>query len=281
MGKKSIFSAVLLSMMCLVFAGCSAMAEDVDSRTDASSVQVKPIIANNDEQRKDIDFSQLSRESCGYGQGIQTDDKNRTLGALDFNAKYGNLNACAINEEDEKITLTFDQGYENGYTSQILDTLKEKNVKAVFFLLEDYAQKNPQLVRRMIDEGHILGNHSVHHYSMPSLSQEQCESEIMDFHQYMKDEYNYEMTLFRPPMGEYSEYSLGVTANCGYKTMLWSFAYADWDTQNQPDKQVSLEKLTNAAHPGAIYLLHSVSSTNAEILGELIDSIRQSGYEFN
>lgn len=99
--------------------------------------------------------------------------------------------------------------------------------------MQDYAEKNPELVKRMIDEGHIVGNHSVHHYSMPTLGQAECESEIKDFHKYMEENYDYTMTVFRPPMGEFSEFSLGVTANCGYKTELWSFAYADWDVNNQ------------------------------------------------
>lgn len=158
--------------------------------------------------------------------------------------------------------------------------LKEKKVKATFFLLQDYAKKNPELVKRMIDEGHIVGNHSVHHYSMPTLGQAECESEIKDFHKYMEDNYDYTMTVFRPPMGEFSEFSLGVTANCGYKTELWSFAYADWDVDNQPDEGQALEKLVNAAHPGAIYLLHSVSKTNTDILGDFIDRVRAGGFEF-
>ncbi len=158
--------------------------------------------------------------------------------------------------------------------------LKEKKVKATFFLLQDYAEKNPELVKRMIDEGHIVGNHSVHHYSMPTLGQAECESEIKDFHKYMEDNYDYTMTVFRPPMGEFSEFSLGVTANCGYETELWSFAYADWDVNNQPDEGQALEKLVNAAHPGAIYLLHSVSKTNTDILGDFIDRVRAGGFEF-
>ena len=96
----------------------------------------------------------------------------------------------------------------------------------------------------------------------------------------MKDNYNYTMTVFRPPMGEFSEFSLGVTANCGYETVLWSYAYADWDVNNQPDEAGSLEKLISAAHPGAIYLLHSVSRTNTDILADFIDGVRAAGYKF-
>lgn len=230
---------------------------------------------------KTSDTSKLSRTKIGYGSGVQTDEKNRTTGALDFNSRYGQLGATAINTDDKKITLTFDQGYENGYTAQILDTLKEKKVRAVFFLLKDYAEKNPELVERMIKEGHIIANHSVHHYSMPTLDEKTCENEIMDMHRYVKDTFGYEMDLFRPPMGEFSELSLTVTKNCGYKTMMWSFAYADWDTKNQPDPTVAKKKLVSAAHEGAIYLLHSVSKTNADILGQVIDEIRADGFEFN
>ena len=244
---------------------------------DMSSVTVEPVMV----QGANADLSALSRESHGYGQGVQVDDKNRTLGALDFNAAYGKYNSTAINEEDEKITLTFDQGYENGYTSQILDTLKEKNVKAIFFLVQDYAERNSELVQRMIDEGHTVANHSAHHYSMPSLSEETCRAEVMEFHDYMKENFGVEMTLFRPPMGEYSEHSLAVTADCGYRTVLWSFAYADWNVDDQPEPSAALEKLTGAAHPGAIYLLHSVSSTNAQVLGDMIDGIRANGFDFN
>lgn len=268
----------------LSLTACSGKSDEVQRKEDKSgtttTATVEPVIAKKSDISK-IDLSGLSREKKGYGQGVQTDNRNRTMGALDFNSRYGELNATAIDEDSEKITLTFDQGYENGYTAEILDTLKEKKVKAIFFLLQDYAEKNPELVKRMIDEGHIVGNHSVHHYSMPGLDQSSCESEIMDFHKYMQENYDCNMTLFRPPMGEFSEFSLGVTANCGYSTMLWSFAYADWDVDNQPDKAQATEKLISAAHPGAIYLLHSVSQTNAEILGEVIDGIRDEGFEFN
>ena len=280
--KRIMIASVLTAALMMTSCSSNAVDNNMNSKpvqtSQSQDTKAQPLEKQAD--KKLLDLSNLSREKTGYGQGVQTDDKNRTTGALDFNSNYSSLNATAINENSEKITLTFDQGYENGYTAKILDTLKEKNVKAVFFLLEDYAEKNPELVKRMIDEGHIIGNHSVHHYSMPTLDQASCEKEIMDMHKYVKEKFGYDMTLFRPPMGEYSPFSLGVTSNCGYKTMLWSFAYADWDTTNQPDKAAALEKCVNAAHPGAIYLLHSVSQTNAEILGDMIDGIRKNGFEF-
>ena len=260
----------------LALSGCAAREADrpqLPPETQTSAAQQAEV--------KKTDVSKLSRTKVGYGCGVQTDEKNRTTGALDFNSRYSQLGAKAIDTDDSKITLTFDQGYENGYTAQILDTLKEKKVTAVFFLLKDYAEKNPELVQRMIDEGHIIGNHSVHHWSMPALDDKTCESEITDMHKYVKDKFGYDMKLFRPPMGEFSEASLAVTSNCGYETVMWSVAYADWDTQNQPDPVTSKQKLVNAAHEGAVYLLHSVSKTNADILGQVIDGIRAKGFEFN
>lgn len=285
--KIAYAAAVVLSLsMC----GCSTDKLQPDGNNEQVGTENNSsVLKNADEMtpivaEKKLDYSDveaLDRTKNGYGQGVQVDDKNRTLGAVDFNAKYGKYDACAINDtEEKKITLTFDQGYENGYTSVILDTLKEKNVKAVFFVLEDYAEKNPDLVKRMIDEGHVVGNHSKSHYSMPSLSGEECRKEIMSVHNYMLENFEYKMELFRPPMGEYSEYSLAQTQISGYKTMLWSYAYADWDVNNQPDYETAYEKLVTAVHPGAIYLLHSVSKTNAEVLPAFIDKIHSMGYEF-
>ena len=271
--------ALICAVVALSACGRAVIMLEGNSSEGTSSAVIEPVAVGKKTAREKIDLSGLSHDKVGYGQGVLVDEKNRTTGALDFNAQYGKLNAKAINNDD-KIYLTFDQGYENGYTEKILDVLKEKKVKATFFLLQDYAEKNPELVKRMIDEGHIVGNHSVHHYSMPTLGQAECESEIKDFHKYMEDNYDYTMTVFRPPMGEFSEFSLGVTANCGYKTELWSFAYADWDVNNQPDEGQALEKLVNAAHPGAIYLLHSVSKTNTDILGDFIDRMRAGGFEF-
>lgn len=227
------------------------------------------------------DYSTLSTESNGYGQGTHFDDLNRPRGALRFNEGYSKYRAKAIDDTEEKtIRLTFDQGYENGYTGIILDTLKEKGVKATFFVVYDYAKRQPELVQRMIDEGHTVGSHSWHHYSMPELSDEEATKEIMDLHDYMLENFGVCMTKFRPPKGEYSERSLAITGDLGYETVLWSFAYADWDPDKQPEPQASLQKLIERAHPGAIYLLHSVSETNAGILGDFIDEMIAQGYTF-
>lgn len=248
----------------------------------SSSASAEPLMAENT-----LDLSSLDNTLIGYGQGVIVDSENRPQGAVDFNEKYSKYNAIAMAKSDNSkkknkktIYLTFDQGYENGYTSKILDILKKKKVKATFFILQDYAERNPELVKRMIDEGHTVGNHSVSHPSLPKISIEEAKQEIMGLHNYVKEKFGYEMTEFRPPRGEFSERVLQLVNECGYKTVMWSFAYEDWDVDNQPNEFKALEKVTNAKHNGAIYLLHSVSETNTKILGSVIDNLKKDGYSF-
>lgn len=265
----------LLLLPALLFCGCKAN----DNNPESDSAAVGKV--NEEITTDSIDLNSLDETLCGYGQGKEVDENNLPLGAKQFNEQYQELDGYAYSPDSKKITLTFDQGYENGYTAKILDTLKEKKVSAVFFVLKDYAEKNPELIKRMIDEGHTVANHSTNHPSFPGLSVDDMKEEIMDVHNYIKDTFDYEMNLFRFPKGEYSEKALAVVKNCGYKSVFWSYAYEDWDTENQPDEAASTEKLVNAAHEGAIYLLHSVSETNANILGNVIDRIREAGFEFN
>ena len=232
----------------------------------------------------DAEIRAMSSESGGWGQGTQTDANNRPEGCLQYEEKYGSHAVRFIKDDgDEKnIYLTFDEGYENGYTPAILDTLKEKNVKAVFFITMDYARKEPELVQRMIDEGHVVGNHSVTHPSagLPSQTLEVQENEVMELHNYVKDNFGYEMYLFRFPAGIFSEQSLGILDKCGYTGVFWSFAYHDWDPDNQMANSQALNKTLECLHPGAVYLLHAVSSTNSAILGDFIDATRAEGYTF-
>lgn len=220
----------------------------------------------------------VDNTKIGYGQGTAVDSKNCPTDALSFNDRYGDYGASAMSADESRIIITFDQGYENGYTEKILDTLKEKNVKAIFFLTGDYAKKEKALVQRMIDEGHVLGNHGMRHASLPTLSKKEAEEEIMSLHDYVMNNYGYQMQYFRCPCGEYSEQALETIQKCGYKTLFWSFAYVDWKTDSQPDPAMGIKKLTESAHGGEILLLHSVSSTNAQILGEVIDSFREQGF---
>lgn len=214
----------------------------------------------------------------GYGQGVLVDANNVPTGAIMFNETYSLYDAYALTPVKKQIVLTFDQGYENGYTSQILDTLKEKNVKAIFFLTGDYAKTEKDLVRRMISEGHCIGNHGMTHAKLPTLDADGIKEEIGSLHDYVLNEYGYEMQYFRPPCGEFSEESLAVTQELGYQTIFWSFAYVDWNVDDQPNPTTATEKMLSSAHDGAIYLLHSVSKTNADVLGNVIDQLRAEGY---
>lgn len=224
----------------------------------------------------------LDNTSRDWGQGVNVDDKNRPLGAIDAQQKYGDSNAVFIGEETNTIYLTIDEGYEYGYTESMLNTLKEKGVNAVFFITEPYAKDQPELVKRMIAEGHAVGNHSVTHPAagLPSLSMEQQQEEVLGNHAYVKENFGYEMHLFRYPAGKFSEQSLAIVNNCGYKSVFWSFAYVDYDVNNQPEQVASLQKMTDKLHPGAVYLLHGESETNAAVLGAFIDKVRAAGYEF-
>ncbi|MGN0643089.1 MAG: polysaccharide deacetylase family protein [Huintestinicola sp.] len=225
------------------------------------------------------EISSLDNTLCGYGQGREVNDENCPVGALMFNEQYYCYDAYALTDSPN-ICLTFDQGYENSYTAPILDTLKEKNVKAVFFVTGDYVKRNGELVQRMIDEGHIVGNHGMGHKSLPQLSEEEMETEIMSLHDHVSEKFGYEMKYFRPPCGEFSERALAKVQSLGYKTLVWSFAYCDWDVNDQPEAAAALERVSGAAHGGAVYLLHSVSATNCEILPQVIDNIRAAGYDF-
>lgn len=221
----------------------------------------------------------IDNRKVAYGMGVETDSENRPLGAINAQRQYGDMGALFIGDSDEKrLWLTFDEGYENGYTAEILDTLKEKNVRAVFFVTYDYCKRNPELIRRMIAEGHTVGNHTYSHPSLPDCTPDELYNELSQLHNYVRDEFGYEMYVMRPPMGEFSERVLACAKDMGYTTVLWSFAYPDWDVNKQPEIDAAFSKITGKTHNGAVYLLHAVSETNTKILGRVIDFWKENGY---
>ena len=183
---------------------------------------------------------------------------------------------------EKKLYLTFDAGYENGCTEKILDILKQQQVPAAFFLVGNYLEKNADLVRRMVEEGHIVGNHTMHHYDMSKLTtQEAFSKELQDLEDLYRKTTGQEMRKFyRPPQGIYSEENLKMAKELGYQTVFWSLAYVDWNKDAQPTREEAFRKLLPRTHPGAVVLLHSTSSTNAEILEELIGKWKEEGYSF-
>lgn len=183
--------------------------------------------------------------------------------------------------EEKVMYLTFDEGYENGFTAEILDILKAQNVHAAFFVTESYIRHNPELTKRMKDEGHIVGNHSVNHYSMPTLTYEDAVYEIQGTAASMVEHTGYKLDMFfRPPEGTFSEQSLYITRQQGYKTIFWSMAYQDWNRDNQPGKDVAYKHVTDNAHPGAVILLHAVSESNTQALNDILTDLKADGYRF-
>lgn len=205
---------------------------------------------------------------------------DRYKSTLDTLKKY---NGIYRGDETQKVVyLTFDNGYENGTTAQILDTLKEKNVPATFFVNGHYVESAPHLIRRMLDEGHIIGNHCVNHYDLTEVSADTFVKEV----QGLEDIYYAtfpdapSMIYFRPPSGNSNEWVLKLADMMGYTTVMWSWAYGDYDTNNQPPVSEALQKVKDGLHNGCVYLLHPESTTNTAMLGEMIDWIRSQGYEF-
>ena len=193
-----------------------------------------------------------------------------------YHAYYVNADAT-----EPVIYLTFDCGYENGYTPQILDALKAQDVKAIFFVTQHFVEDQPELVKRMKEEGHLVGNHTNHHPSLPSLSIEKQREEITSCAEKMKELTGYDMDPYvRPPKGEYSERTLQLLEDMGYCTIFWSMAYLDYEVDNQPSPDYVVQHFVKYVHPGAVPLLHNVSSANAQALPELIEAMREAGYRF-
>lgn len=193
--------------------------------------------------------------------------------------KYG---AFTVDTSGESVLyLTFDCGYEHeNLTSKVLDVLKEKGVTATFFCTLDHIKKEPDLIARMIKEGHIVGNHSTTHPSFATISREKMAKEIETTENYLRSNFGYAAKYFRFPAGEYNESALELISSLGYSSVFWSVAYDDWDTSKVRGKDYAVEKVMSRLHPGAVILLHSVSRDNAEALGEIIDKARAEGYRF-
>lgn len=197
--------------------------------------------------------------------------------------ELASYNAFYAKDTDEKVLyLTFDAGYENGNTTTILDALKKHNVPATFFVVGTYLEKNPDLIKRMIAEGHTVGNHTYHHYDMSKISSiDTFTEELRSVETIYKEITGEDMVkYYRPPQGIYSTSNLQMAKDLGYKTFFWSLAYVDWYQDKQPTHQEAFDKLLTRVHSGSIVLLHSTSSTNAEILDELLTKWESMGYVF-
>ena len=207
-------------------------------------------------------------------------EKPRGNATPEFLEEY---DAYYVDQTEEKIIyLTFDAGFENGHTEPILDALRDHGVPAAFFLVGTYIRDHPELVRRMVAEGHTIGNHTMTHPDMSKIS------DLAGFQKELGEtEAQYEAAiggpmpkLYRPPQGKYSTENLKMAQELGYTTLFWSLAYVDWNVDDQPGKAQAFDKLLPRIHPGAILMLHSTSATNGAIMAELIEKYREMGYAF-
>lgn len=222
----------------------------------------------------------LSTEAINHSYGVSKDGVPHEISINNqkIYEKYGGL--CLDTSGEKCIYLTFDCGYENGCTEKILDTLKEKNVTAAFFVTLPLVKSNPEIVARMINEGHIVGNHSDTHPNFSTISRTQMVKEIENLDNYLRENFGYSAPFFRFPEGACSESALELVQSIGYTSVFWSSAYADWDIENPKGKQYAFDTVTSRLHPGCVLLLHAVSYDNADALGDIIDYAKEQGYVF-
>ena len=275
--KSICMTAVFLVMVLLT--ACQGLAEK--KNVQSNEITSSTLRLSNTDQQK---YQETSGETV---QGIERwwlkrNENHQTPEVSDY-IDLSKYDAYYVNPKckKKKIFLTFDCGYENGFTPKILDVLKKQKIVAAFFVTKPFIREGRELVRRMKKEGHIVGNHTVHHKSMPTLSDRDNKQEIIDCAEYCKEATGYEMDHFiRPPMGEYNEKTLKLTKSMGYKTIFWSMAYVDFDVNKQPGKQYVVEHFKKYTHNGAIPLMHNVSQSNAEALDEVITNLKKEGYQF-
>ena len=225
----------------------------------------------------------LSKETIEHSFGVAKDEKPHSI-SVEAQKRFdeNGLDAVVYDSRatEKTLFLTFDCGYDNGQTDKILDTLREKQVKAAFFCTLPEMESVPELTARMINEGHIVGNHSVTHPDFSSISHEQMTEEVQGFDAWIREHCGYSARFFRFPMGKYSLDAVAALNAMGYRCVFWSLAYYDWDLQNQPSKDEAVQTVISRLHPGAVILLHAVSPANADALPEIIDRAREMGYTF-
>ena len=220
-------------------------------------------------------------QTASWGLSFQTQGQAPNGPAT--SAQLEKYHAAYLGDTNEQVLyLTFDAGFENGCTGKILDVLKKHNAPAAFFLVGHYIQKNPDLVQRMVQEGHIVGNHTMNHPDMSKISEKAAfQEELQELETLYQSVTGQKMPkYYRPPQGTYSEENLRMAQELGYRTVFWSLAYVDWKQNDQPTAEYALSKLLPRTHNGAVILLHSTSQTNAEILDQLLSRWEDQGYRF-
>lgn len=310
---KSKFVTFLCLTLCVVLMVCGVMYAfgkfDFSNSNESSSSQVSSVKNDtvssvvSDTSSKDImvledsvkvghydildplNTRNISNEKTAHYFGVAKDGKPHSASVnfqklFDSKPQYKAL-TLDTKSTDKRMYLTFDCGYEyQNLTADIMDTLKEKNVKVVFFCTLSYMKSNPAAIKRMLEEGHIVANHSATHPDFTKLSRTSMAEEIYKVEKHLKDNYNYTAKYFRFPEGSYSDNTLDVVSSMGYRSVFWSIAHGDYDENNQPSVEKTYETITSRYHPGAIILLHASSTSNAAALAQLIDKAHADGYTF-
>lgn len=251
---------------------------EISGRLSEDSSKKGHFIVNENNTEISDNSGTLSNKVIGWGISRRPDNQTPAAdpGAPELLKKYG---GAYIGDTQKKVIyLTFDEGYENGYTPMILDTLRDNDVKAVFFITGPYLNSHQDLVRRMVEEGHYVGNHTIHHPSLPSLDDSRLEEEVLGLDRAFREKFNKSMQFLRPPKGEYSERTLALTQKLGYCNLFWSFAYDDWYRDRYRGAQYAYDIVMRNLHNGAVLLLHAVSRDNAQALDSIIKDVRKKGY---
>lgn len=294
--KKMLILSVALA---LILSGCSGRGTLEETDADASAAvedsRTEISVTSPLTGRKILPPASFTVNDPQNTRGIPNEKKEHSFGVAkngfpheiskstqSYFESTGYKAVCYDTKTAEKVIyLTFDCGWENGYTDDVLDTLKEKKVPAAFFCTLEHIKKSPELIARMIKEGHIVGNHSAKHPNFAEIDRQRMADEILECDNYLRENFGYTSSFFRFPEGCYTENALELVHSMGFTSVFWSSAYADWDVSKTKGKDYAFETVTSRLHPGAILLLHSVSPDNAAALGDIIDWARQNGYEFN
>ncbi|MBQ3425930.1 MAG: polysaccharide deacetylase family protein [Clostridia bacterium] len=260
-----IFNVLLIAALSVSLGGCGHRYIDKSGVKSVSSTAA--------------DYDTLSGDGRGWGfvkkKGAPPDILKAETELLErYNGRY--LDTCG----EKLLYLTFDEGYENGFTAPILDVLKRTETPAAFFVTGQYLEGQRELIQRMIDEGHIIGNHTVNHLNLPKQPVKTVQSELTGLNEKCRELYGYDMIYMRPPEGEISERVLAITNDLDMRTVMWSFAYKDWDVNVQRGADYAYSSVMPYLHPGAVILLHAVSSDNASALERIITDAIAQGYEF-
>lgn len=274
---------IAVAVVVIFLSGCGSVREAMNKEEQASTqAQTEAETETTAPTANDsADAAALSNEKKGWWiKRKENNEQSEAQNEIDL-AKYDAFYVDTKNKDKKVMYLTFDCGYDNGYTEPMLDILKKHKAYAIFFVTQTYIRDNVEIVKRMKKEGHLVGNHTVKHKSMPDLSERDIKEELITCADYCKEATGYEMDPYvRPPMGEYSERTLQICKNLGYKTVFWSMAYLDYEVDNQPGSDFVIDHFEKYYHNGAIPLLHNVSKSNTEALDTVLTNLEKKGFTF-